>query len=119
MDQPVILSTARSPIGKAYRGALNDTSGATLGAHAISHALARSGVEAGRIEDVILGCGMPEATTGLNIARRAALLAGIPVTAAGATVDRQCASACRPLRSLVTPSARARSPRVLLAGLNR
>lgn len=92
MDEPVILSTARSPIGKAYRGSLNDTTGAALGAHAISHALTRSGISLDEIEDVVLGCGMPEATTGLNVARRAALLAGAPVTAAGVTLDRQCAS---------------------------
>lgn len=92
MHEPVVIATARSPIGKAYRGALNDTPGATLGAHAIAHALHRSSVVADEIEDVALGCGMPEATTGLNVARRAALLAGIPVTAGGVTIDRQCAS---------------------------
>jgi len=92
MDEPVILSTARSPIGKAYRGSLNDTTGAALGAHVISHALVRSGIALDEVEDVVLGCGMPEATTGLNVARRAALLAGAPVTAAGVTLDRQCAS---------------------------
>jgi acetyl-CoA C-acetyltransferase/acetyl-CoA acyltransferase len=92
MVDAVIVSTARTPIGKAYRGALNDTTGATLGAHAIREALKRSGVEAGEIEDVIMGCAMQEGTTGLNVARRALLTAGLPVTVAGTTIDRQCSS---------------------------
>jgi acetyl-CoA C-acetyltransferase/acetyl-CoA acyltransferase len=92
MVDAVIISTARTPIGKAYRGALNDTPGATLGAHAIAHALQRSGVEGGEIEDVIMGCAMQEGTTGLNVARRALLTAGLPVTTAGTTIDRQCSS---------------------------
>ncbi len=92
MREAVIVSTARTPIGKAYRGGLNDTSGADLGAHAIGHALKRAGVEGGEIEDVVMGCAMQEGTTGLNVARRAALVAGLPVTAAGTTIDRQCSS---------------------------
>ncbi|HWK67552.1 MAG TPA: acetyl-CoA C-acyltransferase [Rhizobiaceae bacterium] len=92
MADAVIVSTARTPIGKAYRGALNDTTGATLGGHAIGHALARSGLEAAEIEDVVMGCAMQQGTTGLNIARRALLTAGLPVTVAGTTIDRQCAS---------------------------
>jgi acetyl-CoA C-acetyltransferase/acetyl-CoA acyltransferase len=92
MVDAVIVSTARTPVGKAYRGALNDTTGATLGAHAIREALKRSGVEAGEIEDVIMGCAMQEGTTGLNVARRALLAAGLPVTVAGTTIDRQCSS---------------------------
>src|ERR1700742_1964184 len=92
MGDAVIVSTARTPIGKAYRGALNDTSGAALGAHAIRHALDRAGVEAGEIEDVVMGCAMQEGTTGLTAARRALLAAGLPVTVAGTTIDRQCSS---------------------------
>ncbi len=92
MTDAVIVSTARTPIGKAYRGGLNDTSGADLGAHAIRHALQRAGIEGGEIEDVIMGCAMQEGTTGLNVARRAALVAGLPETAAGTTIDRQCSS---------------------------
>jgi acetyl-CoA C-acetyltransferase/acetyl-CoA acyltransferase len=92
MADAVIVSTARTPIGKAYRGALNDTTGATLGGHAIAHALARSGLEGGEIEDVVMGCAMQQGTTGLNVARRALLTAGLPVTVAGTTIDRQCAS---------------------------
>ena len=92
MVDAVIVSTARTPIGKAYRGAFNDTTGATLGAHAIGNALQRSGLEGGMIEDVIMGCAMQEGTTGGNIARRALFVAGLPVTAAGTTIDRQCSS---------------------------
>ncbi len=92
MTDAVIVSTARTPIGKAYRGGLNDTDGAAMGAHAIRHALDRSGLEPGEIEDVVMGCAMQEGTTGLNVARRSLLRAGIPVTVAGTTIDRQCSS---------------------------
>jgi acetyl-CoA C-acetyltransferase len=92
MTDAVIVSTARTPIGKAYRGGFNDTSGADLAAHAIRNALSRAGVDGAEIEDVIMGCAMQEGTTGLNVARRAALVAGLPVTAAGTTIDRQCSS---------------------------
>jgi len=92
MTDAVIVSTARTPIGKAYRGGFNDTSGADLAAHAIRNALSRAGVDGSEIEDVIMGCAMQEGTTGLNVARRSALVAGLPVTAAGTTIDRQCSS---------------------------
>ncbi len=92
MTDAVIVSTARTPIGKAYRGGFNDTSGADLAAHAIRNALSRAKVDGSEIEDVIMGCAMQEGTTGLNVARRAALVAGLPVTAAGTTIDRQCSS---------------------------
>ncbi|MEO3386220.1 acetyl-CoA C-acyltransferase [Mesorhizobium sp. CAU 1741] len=92
MAEAVIVSTARTPIGKAYRGGFNDTEGHALGAHAIRHALERSGLDAGQIEDVVMGCAMQEGTTGLNVARRALLSAGLPVTVAGTTIDRQCSS---------------------------
>ncbi len=92
MVDAVIVSTARTPIGKAYRGALNDTTGATLGGHAIAHALARAGLEGGDIEDVVMGCALQQGTTGANLARRAALAGGLPVSVAGTTIDRQCAS---------------------------
>jgi acetyl-CoA C-acetyltransferase len=92
MVDAVIASTARTPIGKAYRGALNNTTGATLGAHAIREALARARVDGAEIEDVVMGCAMQEGTTGLNVARRALLAAGLPVTTAGTTIDRQCSS---------------------------
>ncbi|WP_332813477.1 acetyl-CoA C-acyltransferase [Ramlibacter sp.] len=88
----VIVSTARTPIGKAYRGALNDTLGTELGAHAIRHAVARAGLEPAEVEDVILGTARPEGTTGMNIGRTSALRAGLPVQTAGVTVNRFCSS---------------------------
>ena len=90
--EAVIVSTARTPIGKAYRGAFNNTFGATLGGHAVKHAVLRSGLPPDEIEDVILGCGRPEGTTGGNIARQCGVRAGLPVTASGLTVSRMCAS---------------------------
>ena len=92
MVDAVIVSTARTPIGKAYRGALNDTDGHTFGGHAIAHALKRSGLDGGEIEDVVMGCALQQGTTGSNVARRALLSAGLPVTVAGTTIDRQCSS---------------------------
>ncbi|HKU43856.1 MAG TPA: acetyl-CoA C-acyltransferase [Polyangiales bacterium] len=90
--EAVIVSTARTPIGKAYRGAFNNTEAPTLGGHVIAAAVSRAKIEPGQVEDVILGCAMQEGTQGFNLARQAALTAGLPVTAAGMTVDRQCSS---------------------------
>ena len=92
MTEAVIVSTARTPIGKAYRGGFNDTPGHKLGGHVIAEALKRSGLEGGEIEDVVMGCAMQEGTTGLNVARRALLSAGLPITVSGTTIDRQCSS---------------------------
>ncbi len=92
MKEAVIVSTARTPIGRAYRGAFNNTEGPTLASHAIREALARAAVEGERVDDVILGCAMQQGTTGQNVARQAALAAGLPVTVAGMSVDRQCSS---------------------------
>jgi len=92
MREAVIVSTARTPIGKAFRGAFNNTHGATLAGHAIEHAVARSGLAPDEIEDVVVGCGLPEGATGHNVARIAALRAGLPVTTAGVTVNRFCSS---------------------------
>jgi len=92
MREAVIVSTARTPIGKAFRGSFNDTSAQELAAHAITGAVSRAGLEGGEIGDVILGSAFPEGTTGYTVARQAALRAGLPVTVAGMTVDRQCAS---------------------------
>lgn len=92
MTEAVIVSTARTPIGKAHRGAFNQVKGADMAAHAIKHAMARAALEPAAVEEVVLGCGYPEAATGLNVARHAALVAGIPVQAAGVTVSRFCAS---------------------------
>ena len=92
MKQAVIVSTARTPIGKAYRGAFNNTEGPTMAAHAITHALSRAEVEAGEVQDVILGCALPQGTTGYNVGRCSALAAGMPVQVPGMSVDRQCSS---------------------------
>jgi acetyl-CoA C-acetyltransferase len=92
MREAVIVSTARTPIGRAYRGAFNNTEAPSLGGHPIAAAVERAGVDPGEVEDVIMGCAMPQGTQGLNIARLAALAAGLPVTVAGMTVDRQCSS---------------------------
>ena len=92
MREAVIVSTARTPIGKAYRGAFNNTQPQALAGHAIAEAVRRAGIEPGRVEDVLLGCARQEASAGSNIARQAALRAGLPITVSGATLNRQCAS---------------------------
>jgi acetyl-CoA C-acetyltransferase len=92
MAEAVIVSTARTPIGKAYRGAFNNTHGATLAGHVIEHAIQRARLDPAEVEDVVIGCAMPEGATGHNIARQAALRAGLPVTAAATTVNRFCSS---------------------------
>jgi acetyl-CoA acetyltransferase family protein len=103
MANAVIVSTARTPIGKAYRGAFNDTNGHTLGAHVIQHAVARAGIAPGEVEDVILGCANPEGATGMNTARLSALKAGLPVTTSGATINRFCSSG---LQAIATAAGR-------------
>lgn len=92
MRSAVIVSTARTPIGKAYRGAFNATPTPTLAGHAIEHAVARSGIDPSRIEDVILGAALQQGTNFMNVARNAAIRAGLPVSVAGQSIDRQCAS---------------------------
>ncbi|KRA59108.1 acetyl-CoA acetyltransferase [Caulobacter sp. Root656] len=92
MPEAVIVSTARTPIGRAFRGAFNNTHGADLGGHVIAAALERAGVAPGDVEDVILGCATPEGPTGNNIARQSAIRAGCPVTVPGFTLDRKCSS---------------------------
>ena len=92
MREAVIVSTARTGIGKAFRGSLNRTHGATMAAHVIRHAVERAKIDPGEVEDVVLGCGLPEGATGHNIGRAAALRAGLPVTTAGMTVNRYCSS---------------------------
>lgn len=92
MRDAVIVSTARTPIGKAYRGAFNDTQAQALIGHAISHAVKRAGLEGHEIEDVVIGAALQQGSTGGNIARQAAIRAGLPVTVAGMSLDRQCAS---------------------------
>src|SRR5947207_15081943 len=92
MPDAVIVSTARTPIGKAFRGAFNMTHGATLGGHVVKYAVERAGIEPGEVEDVMLGCATPEKATGSNIARLSAIRAGMPVTVSGVTVNRFCSS---------------------------
>jgi len=92
MTDAVIVSTARTPIGRAYKGALNNTEGATLLGHAISAAVSRAKLDHAEVEDVVMGCAMQQGTTGSNIARKALLRAGLPASTAGTTIDRQCAS---------------------------
>ena len=92
MKDAVIVSTARTPLAKSWKGAFNMTHGATLAGHVIQHAVARAGIEGAEIEDVLLGCGLPEGATGNNIARQAALRAGLPVSVSGMTVNRFCSS---------------------------
>jgi acetyl-CoA C-acetyltransferase len=92
MADAVIVSTARTGIGKAYRGAFNNTHGATLGGHVVAAAVKRAGIDPGEVEDVIFGCALPEGATGQNIARQVALRAGLPVTTSGVTVNRFCSS---------------------------
>ena len=92
MPDAVVVSTARTGIGKAYRGAFNNTHGATLAGHVIQHAVKRAGIDPKEVEDVILGCALPEGATGQNIARQAALRAGLPISTAGVTVNRFCSS---------------------------
>ena len=92
MTSAVIVSTARTPLAKSWKGAFNMTHGATLGGHAVQHAIARAGIEAAEVEDVLMGCANPEGATGANIARQIALKAGCPVTVSGMTVNRFCSS---------------------------
>ncbi|MFN7390729.1 acetyl-CoA C-acyltransferase [Brevundimonas sp.] len=92
MREAVIVSTARTPIGRAYRGAFNDTAPQQLGAHAVRHAVARAGVDPAEIEDVVIGAALQQGATGTNVARQVALAAGLPSTVPGMSLDRQCAS---------------------------
>lgn len=92
MREAVIVSTARTPIGKAYRGAFNDTQAQALGGHAIAHAVQRAGIAPAEIDDVVMGVAVQQGSTSMNVARQAALRAGLPVSVAGMSLDRQCAS---------------------------
>ena len=92
MREAVIVATARTPIGRAYRGAFNDTQAQALAGHVVAHAVRRAGVDPAEIEDVVLGAALQQGSSGYNIARQAAIRAGLPASVAGMTVDRQCAS---------------------------
>ena len=103
MSKAVIVSTARTPLAKSWKGAFNMTHGATLGGHAVKHAIERAGIEAAEVDDVIMGCATPEGATGSNIARQIALAAGCPVTVSGMTINRFCSSG---LQTIATASQR-------------
>ena len=92
MKQAAIVSTARTPIGRAYRGAYNDTPAQTLGGHVIRAAIERAGIEDREVDDVLMGAALQQGSTGINVARQSALRAGLPVEVPGMTVDRQCSS---------------------------
>ena len=92
MTDAVIVSTARTGLAKSWRGAFNMTHGATMGGHAVAHAIARANLASAEVDDVLIGCALPEGATGWNIARQIALRAGCPVTVPGATVNRFCSS---------------------------
>lgn len=92
MKEAVIVSTARTPIGKAYRGGFNNLAGPTLGAAAVSEAVRRAGIDAAEVDDVVMGCALQQGSTGQNIARQIALRAGLPVSVSGMSIDRQCSS---------------------------
>ena len=92
MTSALIVSTARTPLAKSWKGSFNMTHGATLGGHAVQHAVARAGIEPGEVDDVIMGCATPEGATGSNIARQIALRAGMPITVSGMTINRFCSS---------------------------
>jgi len=99
MPEAAIVSAARTPIGRAFRGAFNQTHGATLAGHVLAEAVKRAGIEGGEVEDVILGCGLPEGATGHNIGRVAGQRAGLPLGTAGTTVNRYCASGLQSISS--------------------
>ncbi len=103
MTNAVIVSTARTPLTKSWKGAFNMTYGATLGAHVVKNAVERAGVELGAVEDVLMGCANPEGTTGGNIARQIALLAGLPTSVSGMTINRFCSAG---LQTIATASQR-------------
>ena len=92
MTSAVIVSTARTPLAKSWKGAFNMTHGATLGGHAVQHAVQRAGIDGALVDDVIMGCATPEGATGSNIARQIALKAGLPITTSGMTINRFCSS---------------------------
>jgi len=117
MKDAAIVATARTPIGKAFRGAFNTTHGATMGGHVVKEAVKRAGVDPGLIEDVILGCGMPQDETGHNIARLSAVRAELPIGAAGVTVSRFCASGLQAIAMAAHRVLVDKSPAIVAGGL--
>lgn len=117
MTDAVIVSTARTPIGKAYRGAFNATHGPAMGAHVMSHAMQRAGIDPGEVEEVILGVGRPEGTTGGNVARQSALRAGIPVGSTAQVISRACGSGLNAIASAAHRVIVDRVPVVVAGGM--
>jgi len=117
MKEAVIVATARTPIGKAYRGAFNNTDGPTLGAHAIREAVSRAGIAPDEIDDVVMGCAVQQGTTGYNIGRLAAVAAGLPSSVSGMSMDRQCASGMMAIATAAKQIACDNMPIVIGAGM--
>ena len=117
MKQAVILSTARTGLAKSYRGAFNETHGATMAGHAIEHAVGRAGVAPDLIEDAFIGCGYPEGWTGANIARQSVIRAGLPVTVAAATVNRFCSSGLQAIAMAANAIAMNGAPAAIAGGV--
>ena len=115
--EAVIVSTARTPIGKAYRGAFNDTDAPTMGGHAISSAVARAGIEPSEVDDVIMGCAMQQGSSGQNIGRTTAVAAGLPNTVAGMSIDRQCSSGMMAIATAAKQVIHDQMPIVVGAGM--
>ena len=116
--EAVIVATARTPIGRAYRGAFNDTDAPTLGGHVIAEAVRRAGIEPGEVDDVIMGCAMQQGTSGYNIGRTAAVAAGLPNSVSGMSVDRQCASGMMAICTAAKQVVNDNMPIVVGAGLD-
>lgn len=117
MREAVIVSTARTPIGKAYRGMFNDTEAPTLGGLAIAEAVSRAGVDGSEVDDVIMGCAMQQGTQWPNIARLASLAAGLPTTVAGMSIDRQCSSGLMAVATAAKQIVMDNAPVVVAGGL--
>ena len=117
MKDAVIVSTARTPIGKAYRGAFNNTKAPTLGGHVIREAVSRAGIDPAEIDDVIVGCALQAGTTGWNIGRMSALAAGLPASVSGMSIDRQCSSGMMAIATAAKQVLVDNMPVVVAAGL--
>ena len=118
MKEAVIVAAARTPIGRAWRGAFNNTKAPTLGGHVIRTAVGRAGIEADEVDDVIMGCAMQLGTTGWNIGRTSAFAAGLPATTSGMSVDRQCASGMIAIANAAKQIILDNTPVVVAAGLD-
>src|SRR5690349_1453545 len=115
MTRAVIVSTARTPLAKSWKGSFNMTHGATLGGHAVQHAVQRAGIDPAEVDDVLMGCATPEGATGSNIARQIALRAGLPITTSGVTVNRFCSSGLQTI-AMAAQRVLAGEPGIFVAG---